>query len=289
MTSTHAENFAPPDAGWNAWLELDLVRRGEKSVLARVVHEGPLRIQRPFYPEGDQTCHVYLLHPPGGMVTGDALKVCASLSAGSQALVTTPSAGKIYRGDGSDRSQSQIFELDLAENTVLEWFPQETIVFDGARGESHTLVNLENETAEMACWDIVCLGRPASNDMFDSGYMVQNLHLQIAGKTRYRERNVFRGGESLMSMPWGMAGQPVAGTLLLSGEPDNTTLDQWRERVSTPGAEGLLGITCLDGLTAVRYLGPSAEHCKACFEQVWGEWRHDRFSRSASRPRIWNT
>ena len=60
--------------GWAARLELEVVRDGERSRLARRSHFGPLRIQRPFYPEGDSPVHVYLLHPPGGMVGGDQLE-----------------------------------------------------------------------------------------------------------------------------------------------------------------------------------------------------------------------
>ena len=41
--------------------------------MTHVRHKGPLRVQRPFYPEGrNGCCHVYLLHPPGGLVSGDA-------------------------------------------------------------------------------------------------------------------------------------------------------------------------------------------------------------------------
>ena len=43
--------------------------------LARRAHRGPLVVQRPFFPEGPEVCHVYLLHPPGGLVGGDELTV----------------------------------------------------------------------------------------------------------------------------------------------------------------------------------------------------------------------
>ena len=43
-------------------------------------HEGPFCIQRPFYP-GDGACHVYLLHPPGGLAAGDELDLDVDVGA----------------------------------------------------------------------------------------------------------------------------------------------------------------------------------------------------------------
>src|SRR5690606_10316372 len=127
------------NSGWRARLDMILAKKAGKTVLEHVSHEGPLRIQRPFYPEGERVCHLYLLHPPGGMVIGDALNVCVALESGAHALVTTPSAGKIYRADGSLRKQRQHVELRLQPEAVLEWLPQETILFNGARGEVSTV------------------------------------------------------------------------------------------------------------------------------------------------------
>ncbi|MHC9037739.1 urease accessory protein UreD, partial [Cobetia marina] len=56
--------------------------------LTRRRHHGPLRVQRPFYPEGRHgCCHVYLLHPPGGLVSGDALHITAEVEEGAQVLL----------------------------------------------------------------------------------------------------------------------------------------------------------------------------------------------------------
>ena len=60
---------------WPAFLGLTFDKPGGKTRLIKSVHNGPLYVQKLFYPEGLEHAHVYLLHPPGGLVSGDYLKI----------------------------------------------------------------------------------------------------------------------------------------------------------------------------------------------------------------------
>src|ERR1700675_2079858 len=93
--------LAESQLGWQADLDLSFERRGEHTVLTRNQHRGPLQGQKVLYPEGKETCHIAILHPPGGVAAGDRLSVRASLADRSQALLTTPGATKWYRSDGA--------------------------------------------------------------------------------------------------------------------------------------------------------------------------------------------
>ncbi len=53
------------------------------------------------------------------------------------------------------------------DDGALEWLPQETIVFDGARARSTTQVELAGD-ARFLGWEIACLGRPANGEGFAS-------------------------------------------------------------------------------------------------------------------------
>src|SRR6185436_21146989 len=90
---------ATAESRWAAHLRLRFGPHDGRTVVRERQHRGPLQVQRAFYPEGPELCHLYLLHPPGGLVAGDALSIEVGVEAGARALVTTPAAGKVYRGD----------------------------------------------------------------------------------------------------------------------------------------------------------------------------------------------
>src|SRR6185369_16165309 len=146
---------------WKARLELGFTRESERTVLSRKLHDGPLVVQKPLYPEGSAVCHAIVVHPPGGMAGGDELELTSSVAQGAAALLTTPGATKWYRTAGPQASQRIAFD---AQGT-LEWLPQETIVFDGALAQSALEVDLATD-ASLVGWEIVCLGRAGSGERF---------------------------------------------------------------------------------------------------------------------------
>src|SRR5262249_20605752 len=97
--------------GWQAALDLGFESRGLRTVLTRRASVGPLVVQRPFYPEGD-VAHVYLVHPPGGVVGGDQLQLNVLAKGGAHVLLTTPAATKFYRSDGRVARQRQEIVAD---------------------------------------------------------------------------------------------------------------------------------------------------------------------------------
>ena len=131
--------------GWKAALNLGFEKPQDKTVLANRSQSGPLTVQRPFYPEGD-VCHLYILHPPGGVVGGDELHINVDLKKQASTLITTPGATKFYRStrlDEGGKLSQQIQTLKVADNCALEWFPQENIFFNGTHTHLSTRVELE--------------------------------------------------------------------------------------------------------------------------------------------------
>lgn len=279
-----------PARQWVGELDLELEKRGGKTLLLRSEHRGPLRVQRPFYPEAHDCCHVYLLHPPGGMVLGDRLQITIRAGHGANALVTTPSAGKFYDTRGASEIQRQDVHLFGAEASCLEWLPPETIVFSGANGRLRTRLELQG-SARGCLWDIVCLGRPAAGEAFSRGCCEQVLEVCRDGRLLLVERNRFIAGHESMNAPWGLRGAPVAGTFLATLKPSRDRVDALVEELaalaSAPAHEW--GLTQKGEIFLARYVGYSTRLCRLGFEYLWRQLRPDLTGAPALAPRIWNT
>ena len=205
--------FDSPVRAWEASLNLAFTRRANKTVMSRAAHCGPLRVQRPFYPEQTDCCHVYLLHPPGGMAVGDVVTIDAEVTEKSNTLITTPSAGRIYNTKGLAYTQTQRVNMRVKADACLEWMPQETIVFEGANARLSSRFDIE-DNAKLIAWDIVRLGRRDSGEAFDSGSVHQSIEVWAAGKPKFIERNRIRGGDDILNATWGLQAKSTFGTLL---------------------------------------------------------------------------
>lgn len=278
----HAAVDPTADArGWEAGLSLGLRRSGARTVLAERRRYGPLAVQRPFYPE-DGVCHVYLLHPPGGVVGGDALCIEVRVDAGAETVVTTPGATKFYRSGGAQASQQQ--HLVVADGATLEWLPMENIFFPGADVALSTRVDLHG-SARVAVSEIQCLGRPAINEIFDSGYIDSRLSIYRDEIPILLERlRVGPDNRCRLSLMQGLA---VGGTLVVSNA-DETTVEACRDLLFADSGD-YAGATLVDDLLVVRYLGNSTQRAHALFRAVWTAVRPATLGRPACAPRIWAT
>lgn len=265
--------------GWRASLRLTLRASHGRTVLAERAHEGPLVVQRPFYPEGP-VCHLYLVHPPGGVAGGDHLSLQLVAQSGAQGVVTTPAATKIYRSFGGRIARMEQ-HLEATDST-LEWLPQETIVFRGARARLSTQVSLSGR-ARFIGWEILCLGRPASGERFDAGELHQDFGISVDGRPLWLDRLRLRGNEATMSEPWGLGGEPVLGTLLAC--PATPALLQSARATCAEHT----ACSLVDGVLLVRLRGSSGEAVRQEFERIWRALRPAFTGLAAHAPRIWAT
>ena len=169
-------------------------------------------MQKALYPEGDAVCHAVVIHPPGGIAGGDALELNVTVEPGAHALITTPGAAKWYKANGRVASQ----HVRLAVDGVLEWLPQEAIVFDAAEVRSSIDIDLAAD-ATMIGWDIVALGRRAAGERYSRGCFAQTIRLSIGGELTWIERTRIAGGDALLDAPVGLAGHHVFGCLWAAG------------------------------------------------------------------------
>jgi urease accessory protein len=270
--------------GWRAALGLQVRRLGARTVVDRLRQFGPLVVQRPFH-EPDGTAHVYLLHPPGGVVGGDELSLEVEALPGSRSLFTTPGAAKIYRSAGPLSLLN--VNARVRGDAHLEWMPHETIVFAGARARSSLRFELDPQ-AQLFSWEVLCWGRGEKSeplrDSWSSGSWTQETTLERSGQVLWRERFRVQGGAPILSEPWGFGGQPVLGTLIATGASP-----AWLGPLREVAKAGTQSISVMGEVLVARYLGPRSDQAKEFFESVWSVVRPLLSGRIPKRPRIWAT
>lgn len=294
--AAHAVKAAPLDSKrWLAKFSGEFKAKADKTILGRTDHYGPLRVQRPFYPEGPDLLHLYLLHPPGGLVGGDKLSIELDVQANSKVLMTTPSAGKMYRNI-SGLKQAQHVDINIEDGAVVEYLPQENIVFNGAYGQLNTEVDIKGSGLFIG-WEMTCLGRFESNEMFEKGELTQSLMIKHDGRPLFMDRLVLAAPCDLQTSMAGFQGKSVFGNFvinrdvltLLAGTNKDFDLAQWQAQVNEQIAPATLAITQKPNVFIARILGDKAQQARNVFEELWGILRPCVLQREACAPRIWRT
>jgi urease accessory protein len=275
-------------AGWLGRLQLAFELTEHGTQLARSAHEGPLRIQRVFHPEGLACPHVYLLHPPGGVVAGDRLQTRVELGPGARALLTTPAAQKLYRSAGATAEIENL--LQLGEHASLEWLPSETLAFSAAQAATTTRVALA-PGAGFIGWDIACYGMPARGEAFETGRVVSRFELYRGQTPLLIESFDLGRGRDLLEGAFALRGQPVIGNLYAvppSGTIEDGLVELVRQAVGEVPA-GACAVSSLGELLVVRCLGPNVEGLRQTLIRAWQALRPALLSRPAVVPRVWAT
>ena len=279
--------------GWDASLELFFEKVDGGTKLSKRSHKGPLYVQKPFYPEGPEYPHVYILHPPGGVVSGDFLELDIEVSEGASGLVTTPGATRFYGARDCESVQTQNTHLIIRGGASLEWFPMETIIFNEANVRMNTTVDIR-DGGHFVGWEIACFGRPASLDFFRKGSFRQRYFLRKNGQPQFVDHLSIDGGsESILNHCSGFRGSTVSGFILVgpfheSEEKFQDSLRKFSETLDLEESD-LMAISKVSDFFVGRYLGNSADTAKKIFSGWWSALRPFLLNRVACPPRIWST
>lgn len=273
---------------WLAQLDLDYSLAAARTRV-HFSHDGPLRVLRSLYPEGEGVCHNVLVHPPGGLVSGDTLDITVRVREGAHALVTTPGATRFYKSSGQPAVQQTRIHVEAGGR--MEWLPLETLAYHQC--EAHNRLHWTLELgAQLMTWDITALGLPHAGQPFEQGSLTQRM--QWPGL--WLEHGVLRAEDlMLMDGPLGLAGQRCMGSMILASGTALTRaererlLDATRDILDTHPQGQWCGITAPnEHMLVLRGLAPVVEPLMQLWQQVRVCWRKEHWNMPATVPRIWN-
>ncbi|MEC4984409.1 MAG: urease accessory protein UreD [Oscillatoria sp. PMC 1068.18] len=270
---------------WHGSLNLVYSKREDTTLVTYSQQQAPLKVQRPFYPEGKQICHSVVLHTAGGIVGGDQLTQNIHLHANSQSLITTAAASKIYRSNGEQARQR--IQIKIEPGAILEWLPQETIVFNQANYHQDLRVELAPEACWLG-WEIVRFGRTARNEKFVQGEWRNYTEVWQNGQPLWIDRQWLPGSEATFHHPHGLAGKPIVGTLIWLGKPVTEEIVTKVRNIWNPETTSDAGVTTTQGEGLLcRYRGSAIAEVRNWFKEVWHLLRLYHLERPPIKPRIW--
>ncbi len=279
------------DSLWYAKLELGFKVQADRTVLSHRKHYGPVRVQKMLWPERTGICHAIIVHPPAGIAGGDHLTFDIHVGASAHALVTTPGAGKWYRTNAKQAFQ-HIF-INVENDAVFEWLPQETMLFDGANARSETIIQLDSQ-ASFIGWDMLVIGRQAREEKFQTGAYKNQFQLKRNKQLLVADTLHFKGNDRWLSSSLGMNHHAVMGSFwAVAPEKFRSSffleqhIDLIRElimRMNLP-----VTLTLLGDVVCARYLGDDVRHCHDAFAAIRAKLRRFWFDLDEEFPRIWRT
>jgi urease accessory protein len=250
------------------------LRDGETR-LADLYQRDPCRVLFPD-PEPGEPPQAVLVTTSGGVTDGDSLVMAVEVGPGATAVAATQAAEKIYRAARAAEHCTMDIAVTVGAGATLDWLPQETIVFQGARLKRRTVAEVAAGGALLAC-EMVVLGRAASGERFTGGLLLDSWSIRRAGTLAWTDALRVEG-ETPEGAGFGSA-NALATVIGVWDEPRGR-FEQARALLE--GADRVrAGVTLVNGIVVARLLGEATAVRRAA-TRFLGDFRGRRL------PRVWH-
>jgi urease accessory protein len=268
--------------------EIGFARRDGISRLAQLYQRDPLRVLFPAPAAGDPPVAV-IVTTSGGLVAGDRLDIRVELAPGATAHVTASAAEKVYRSTGRTTTIRQT--LSIGPGAALEFLPPETILFDGARLQRETVIDLAPGSAFLG-GDIVVFGRRARGERFANGFLREVWELRrngylVWGDALHLDDDVGR----IIDDPVCFDGAAAFATMIFSPPAGDvrSLLDGARVVQGVCATTGLrAGATTIAGVVIARWLAADAAVLRRAYADLACHFRSAALGLPPRLPRVWH-
>lgn len=263
-------------------LALRFEERAGATMLRQRQEGGCLRVRVPRFHEG-RMAEAVVINTSGGLCGGDSLAQDVTWGPGTGSVLTTQAAEKVYGTQGP--AVTMATRLAVGDGARAEWLPQETILFDGARLERDTCIDLAPDASLLWC-EALTFGRIAHGETFVRGGLRDRVRLWRGGRLVHAD--VFDLGEApgdrLQRTALGNGARACATVLAVGGLAVGggwaARLEAVRAALERHG-EVLAGASAWNGLVSVRLLAHDPAALRRALAEILGILREEDL------PRVW--
>jgi urease accessory protein len=254
-----------------------------QSGLARLYQRTPCRVLFPT-PELDDIPVAALLTTSGGLAGGDRLCIAIAAEEGARAVATTAAAEKVYRSPDADARVA--VTLRAEQGAWLEWLPQESILFEGAR--LRRAIALEAAPgARLLAAETLVFGRIARGERFARGLLHESWRVRRGGRLVWVDATKLEDDVgTALARPAAFGGADAFATTLYVGEDAASLLGTARDLAASDTCRG--GATVVNGVLLARFLGAAASVRAAVMRYVAG-LRQSAGGLPPRLPRLWHS
>ncbi|MCY4319334.1 MAG: urease accessory protein UreD [Alphaproteobacteria bacterium] len=242
----------------------------------------PLRILTPRPANG--VPEAVIANLAGGIAGGDQCEIGIAVGPGAEAVLSSQAAEKVYRA--IDAPAAWMTRLTLGPGATLEWLPQETILFDGARLGRRIEVDMAGDARLLAVETLV-FGRAAHGERIRSGDLADRWRIDRDGRPVWRDALHIQcdAFEAAAAAQAGLRGARVSATLIYAAPDAPKRLEELRCLLADMSA--FTGATAVRGLVAARFLAREGGAFKRELAGLLGAFRASVFDRPVLAPRVW--
>lgn len=255
-----------------------------RTVRGRIEEEGFARVRFPLSGRRGGALEAVMINTGGGLAGGDRSQTVLHALEAAQFVVTTQAAEKVYRSDGA---VSRIdVDLSVAAGASLDWMPQATIVFDGARIERSISAEVAPQ-GRLLLVEPVILGRTARGEWLSHGLLFDRWRIRRGGRLVYADGLQLDGDiAATLDRAATLGGWAAFATILLVAPDAEGRLEAVRAALGLPDElPGNLdaGASAWDGMLSIRLLARDGAPLEAAIRRVVGALG------IAEIPRIWHS
>jgi len=242
--------------------------------IAALYQEGAAKIRLPN--THDKSLQAVLMNTAGGLTGGDHMRWTAEAAPGAHLVLTTPACERIYRSLGTDAAVET--RLTAGASARLDWLPQETIQFEGARLNRRIEVNLA-ENATFLAVEAVLLGREAMGEAAFAARLSDNWRVRRGGKLIHAEATALSADRIERDNLSLLAGNLAFATILYVGANADRRLKAVRALPDHPA----IGSSAIGEKLVIRAVAPSGLALRRAIVPIIAV-----LSGVGSLPRLWN-